>query len=148
MSSVNDVLVNRRIIVIRAPIMKGSKIFCLCFSRALEKSPIHNAPAPWAAAELYMRVGVDGAKCLSLNSREVTCEHSAVVQDPLTSPCHSDSQHLALSTGVRARQVIVSCFTPRVYSVATCCRQRCRNATREYAFCPVTMHLAFLKTYN
>jgi len=60
-------------------------MICGFFSRAHEKSPIHNAVAPWAATELNMRAegrSGDGAKCRSLNSRKVTCEHSAVERHP------------------------------------------------------------------
>lgn len=85
MSFPNDVLVNRRIIVITAAIKKESKFTCSHSNRGLDKSPVHDAPAPWAATELNMRApgeSGDGAKCLSLNSRGVTCEHSAVKRDP------------------------------------------------------------------
>ena len=69
-----------------------------CFSPALKKSPTHRVPAPQTAPELNMRargerwrkwegkrrgeLRGDGAKSLCLNSRKVTCEHSAGERDP------------------------------------------------------------------
>lgn len=61
-------------------LLRRTEIISFCFSGALEKSPVHDAPAPLAATELNMRAhgeSGEGAKCFSLNSRVVICEHSA-----------------------------------------------------------------------
>lgn len=123
------------LVAIRATVKKGSKMVCPCSSAVFERSPqthcFCSLGCSWIKYEKGGWANEDGAKCLNLNSRGVTCEHSAV--GPLTSPRHSDNQ--ALSTVHRS-----------LISPGNCClfyintTQQCHTASKQthmYLLCHI-----------